>query len=78
MLQAQVQSGEILSGDARNRAIKRGLAGSVTFGTWHWKVFCTSLVADLKCSHPILISISISEIAIKPSQAYVIMRLILL
>ena len=80
LLQAQVQSSEILSGAMREiEAIKRGLAGSVTLGVVSTgKYFAPSLVADLKRSHPnIDIHLNIG-IEIKPSQAYVIMRLILL
>ena len=54
LLQAQVQSSEILSAAMREiEAIKRGLAGSVTLGVVSTgKYFAPSLVADLKRSHP--------------------------
>ena len=79
LLQAQVQSSEILSAAMRNRSHQARSGWIRDLGCReHRKVFAPSLVADLNAAIPISIYISISEIEIKPSQAYVIMRLTLL
>ena len=54
LLQAQIQSNEVLSGAMREiDAIRRGLAGTVTIGVVSTgKYFAPSLVADIKKSHP--------------------------
>ncbi len=54
LLQAQIQSNEVLSGAMREiDAIRRGLAGTVTLGVVSTgKYFAPSLVADIKRSHP--------------------------